>query len=180
MNREPVLEGDRLTLRPLVEADWDALFAVASDPDIWAVHPSHDRWQEPVFRAFFDEALAGGGALAILDRENGAIVGSSRYGAPEVEQPGEIEIGWTFLARRYWGGGYNAEFKRMMLAHALQHFERVIFQVGADNVISRKAMANIGGRLVEGRSRSYERCGVMVEHVIFEITRESFTAGPLA
>lgn len=180
MNRQPVLEGDRLTLRPLGEADRDALFAVASDPEIWALHPSHDRWQEPVFRAFFDEALAGGGALAIVDRDSGAIIGSSRYGAPEVEQPGEIEIGWSFLSRRYWGGGYNAEFKRLMLAHALGDFERVIFQVGADNVISRKAMANIGGRLAEGRSRSYERCGVMVEHVIFEITRESFATGPLA
>lgn len=76
MNRQPVLEGDRLTLRPLGEADRDALFAVASDPEIWALHPSHDRWQEPVFRAFFDEALAGGGALAIVDRDSGAIIGS--------------------------------------------------------------------------------------------------------
>ncbi|MEE4452841.1 GNAT family protein [Novosphingobium resinovorum] len=180
MNRQPVLEGDRLVLRPLVAEDREALFAVASDPRIWALHPSHDRWREPVFRAFFDEGLAGGGALAIVDKATGAIIGSSRYGAPEAELPGEIEIGWTFLARSHWGGGWNAEFKRLMLAHALAHFERVIFQVGADNRISRKAMGNIGGRLVEGRSRSYERCGVMVEHVIFEITRESFAGGPLA
>ncbi|PNU03509.1 GNAT family N-acetyltransferase [Novosphingobium guangzhouense] len=180
MNRQPVLEGDRLTLRPLLEGDWDALFAVASDPEIWAAHPSHDRWQEPVFRAFFAEALEGGGAFAIIDKSSGAIIGSSRYGQPDAEQPGEIEIGWSFLSRRHWGGGFNAQFKRLMLAHALEHFERVIFQVGADNVISRKAMANIGGRLVEGRTRSYERCGIMVEHVIFEITRESFAQGPLA
>ncbi|WP_232492409.1 GNAT family N-acetyltransferase [Novosphingobium kaempferiae] len=180
MNRQPVLVGDRLTLRPLLPTDWEALFAVASDPAIWAVHPSHDRWQEPVFRAFFDDALEGGGAFAIVDNATGAIVGSSRYGAPEAEGPGEIEIGWSFLARDCWGKGWNAEFKRLMLAHALSHFDRVIFQVGADNVVSRRAMANIGGRLVEGRTRSYERCGVMVDHVIFEITRKSFAAGPLA
>ncbi|WP_404480410.1 GNAT family N-acetyltransferase [Novosphingobium sp. BL-52-GroH] len=178
MNRQPVLEGDRLALRPLVPGDWQPLFAVASDPAIWAVHPSHDRWREPVFRAFFQEALAGGGALAIVDKASGEIAGSSRYGVPEAQGRGEIEIGWTFLARRYWGGGYNAEFKRLMLAHALDHFERVVFQVGADNVISRKAMANIGGILTD-RVRTYERGGVMVDHVIFEITRESFAAGPL-
>ncbi|HUD30987.1 MAG TPA: GNAT family N-acetyltransferase [Novosphingobium sp.] len=179
MDRQPVLEGSRLTLRPLAPSDWEALFAVASDREIWAVHPSHDRWQEPVFRQFFDEALAGGGALAIVDEASGEVIGSSRYGTPEAEGPGEIEIGWSFLARGYWGGGFNAEFKRLMLAHALAHFERVTFQVGADNVISRKAMANIGGVLTD-RTRCHERGGAMVEHVIYEITRESFAKGPLA
>ncbi|KMS50875.1 acetyltransferase [Novosphingobium barchaimii LL02] len=179
MNRQPVLEGSRLTLRPLLPEDWEALFALASDPAIWVVHPAHDRWQEPVFRVFFDEAIASGGAFAIIDNASGEIAGSTRYGAAEAEAPGEIEIGWSFLARKYWGRGHNAEFKRLMLAHALEHFDRVIFQVGADNVVSRRAMANIGGILTD-RTRSYERGGAMVEHVIFEITRESFAKGPLA
>ena len=65
MDRQPVLEGERLYLRPLTESDWPALFAVASDRELWSNHPSHDRWLEPVFRAFFDDALAKGGALAI-------------------------------------------------------------------------------------------------------------------
>lgn len=176
MNRRPVLQGDRLTLRPLVPEDCDALFAVASDPGIWAVHPAHDRWQEPVFREFFAEAMARGGALAIIDKASGAIIGSSQFAEPE--DPGEIEIGWSFLARQYWGKGLNAEFKRLMLAHALEHFERVIFQVGEHNVVSRKAMANIGGALTD-RTRCFERGGAMVEHVIFEITRESFAMGSL-
>lgn len=63
MDRQPILEGDRLQLRPLRADDWAALYAVASDPLIWEVHPSHDRWQEPLFRTFFDDALAKGGAL---------------------------------------------------------------------------------------------------------------------
>jgi RimJ/RimL family protein N-acetyltransferase len=180
MDRQPTLEGERLLLRPLRAEDWSALFAVAADPQIWARHPSHDRWQEPVFRLFFDEALAGGGALAIIDKASGTLIGSSRYGEPEAKLPDSIEIGWSFLDRAYWGGGYNAEFKRLMLAHALAHFGRVTFQVGADNVISRRAMANIGGILVAGPGPVYERCGVMVEHVVFEITRESFAQGPLA
>ena len=50
MDRQPVLEGERLLLRPLTEADFAALYAVASDRELWAVHPSPNRWQEPVFR----------------------------------------------------------------------------------------------------------------------------------
>ena len=180
MDRQPVLEGERLTLRPLRESDWDALYAVASDRALWAVHPSHDRWQEPVFRAFFDDAMAKGGALAIVDRSTGAVIGSSRFQfCDRPEEDGALEIGWSFLARACWGKGYNAEFKRLMLAHAFRFVDRVVFRVGADNVISRKAMANIGGRLT-GDSYVEERAGRPVEHVVFEITRESFAEGPLA
>ena len=180
MDRQPVLEGERLTLRPLRESDWDALYRVASDRELWAVHPSHDRWQEPVFRAFFDDAMAKGGALAIVDRSTGAVIGSSRFQfCDRPEEDGALEIGWSFLARACWGKGYNAEFKRLMLAHAFRFVDRVVFRVGADNVISRKAMANIGGRLT-GDSYVEERAGRPVEHVVFEITRESFAEGPLA
>ena len=179
MDRQPVLDGERLYLRPLTEADWDALYAIAADKLLWEKHPSHDRWQEPVFRAFFDDALAKGGALAIVDKASGAVIGSSRFQDFERGGGGEVEIGWSFLARPYWGLGYNAEFKRLMLAHALRWVERVVFKVGADNVISRKAMANIGGRLTDVTWFEV-RAGRPVRHVLYEITRESFAQGPLA
>ena len=179
MDRQPVLEGERLYLRPLTEADWDALYAVASDRELWAVHPSHNRWQEPVFREFFDDALAKGGALAIVDRASGEVIGSSRFQYCDRYEDDVLEIGWSFLARHYWGKGYNAEFKRLMLEHAFRQVDRVVFRVGAGNAISRKAMANIGGRLT-GESYFEERVGEKVEHVVFEITRERFASGPLA
>lgn len=180
MDRQPVLEGERLLLRPLSESDWDALYAVAADRELWAAHPSHDRWQEPVFRAFFDDALAKGGALAIVDKASGEVIGSSRFQySDRLAEEGALEIGWSFLARRYWGKGYNAEFKRLMLEHAFRHVDRVVFRVGAENAISRKAMSNIGGRLT-GETFVEERAGRPVEHVVYEITRESFATGPLA
>ena len=179
MDRQPVLEGERLLLRPLRPDDWDALFAVASDRELWAVHPSHDRWQEPVFREFFDDALAKGGALAVVDKASVEVIGSTRFQPCDyfAEQP--LEIGWSFIARTCWGKGYNAEMKRLMLAHAFAHVDRVVFRVGADNVISRGAMANIGGRLT-GTTFVEDRAGRPVEHVVYEITREEFEAGPLA
>jgi RimJ/RimL family protein N-acetyltransferase len=178
MDRQPVLEGERLLLRPLREDDWEALFAVASDPEIWAVHPANDRWQEPVFRAFFADALAHQGALVVIEKASGVIVGSSRYQGYDPANGGSVEIGWTFLARRLWGGGYNAEMKRLMLTHALQSVARVDFRVGENNVISRGAMKNIGGVLSE-REDITIMAGVPHRRVIYEITRESFAKGPL-
>jgi RimJ/RimL family protein N-acetyltransferase len=179
VNRQPILEGERLLLRPLRKDDWDALYAVASDPEIWAVHPSHDRWREPVFRAFFDDALAHGGALAVIARDSGEIIGSSRFQGYDPADGGVVEIGWTFLARRRWGAGLNAEMKRLMLEHAFLSVRRVLFRVGADNVVSRKAMTKIGGRLT-GETWVEQRVGRMCEHVMFEIDRDSFASGPLA
>ena len=178
MDRQPVLEGQRLLLRPLRDNDWDALYAVASDPQIWAVHPAHDRWQEPVFRAYFDQGLASGGALAVIERASGQVVGSSRYDSYAAVEGGSVEIGWTFLARRLWGGGFNAEMKRLMLAHALQSVERVEFRVGESNTISRRAMEKIGGVLTDREDISI-RAGVPQRHVIYEIDREGFASGPL-
>ena len=178
MNRQPVLEGERLLLRPLHADDWAALYAVASDPLVWEVHPANDRWQEPVFRAYFGDALAQGGALAVIDRQSDQIIGSSRMQAYDPADGGSIEIGWTFLARSHWGGAYNAEMKRLMLAHALQAVHRVLFRVGADNHRSRAAMTKIGGRLTD-RVEMATMAGREVPHVVFEITRESFASGPL-
>src|SRR6266853_5232907 len=129
---QPRLTGELLEVRPLKREDWEGLFAVASDPLIWEQHPASDRYQEKVFREFFQEALESGGALIVIDRATQKIIGSSRYFGFEPEKS-EIEIGWTFLARSHWGGRYNAELKRLMLDHAFRFGESVIFKIGPTN-----------------------------------------------
>lgn len=179
LDRQPVLEGRHLLLRPLRPGDWDALFAVASDPLIWAQHPAHDRWQEPVFRAFFADALAGGGALVAIDRDNGAVIGSSRFQGLEHANGGSVEIGWTFLARDRWGGTYNHEMKRLMLAHALASLAECRFLVGEGNTRSRRAMENIGARLTDRKEERIMAGGFIIPHLTYVITRDDFAIGPL-
>jgi N-acetyltransferase len=171
IDRQPHLQSHRLQLRPLREDDWEGLYGVACDPLIWALHPAKDRWREPVFRLFFDEALQSGGALVVIDRPRGRIIGSSRYDFGRAG-PGEMEIGWTFLARDHWGGRTNAELKRLMLEHAFRHVSRVVFMVGEHNLRSRRAMEKIGGRLTP---RILEVTGsAQGRHVVYAIDRESF------
>jgi N-acetyltransferase len=151
---QPHLESELIELRPLVPGDWDELFAVASDSLIWEQHPEPDRYKEDVFRIFFKDALESGGAFVIVDRKTEHIIGSTRFYGYDPEKS-EIEIGWTFLARRFWGGRYNAEMKRLLLSHAFKFVESVVFFVGEDNVRSQKAMEKIGAIKAGTATRAY-------------------------
>ncbi len=165
---QPHLVGDLLELRPLRPEDWEGLFAVAADPMIWEQHPAYDRYQEEVFREFFRGALESGGAFVAIDRATQKIVGSSRYFGYDPEKR-EIEIGWTFLERSHWGGKYNGEMKRLMLGHAFQFVDRVLFVVGPTNYRSRRAVEKLGAvrRGVRGTSIH----GKMVEQVVYQVTK---------
>lgn len=143
MDLQPRLVGETVELRPLRADDYDALRAAASDPLIWEQHPAN-RHEEPVFRGYFDEQLGSGGGLAILERASGAVIGSSRYHGYD-EGRREVEIGWTFLVRRHWGGATNREVKRLMLDHAFRFVETVVLVIHPENVRSQRAAEKLGG-----------------------------------
>ncbi|MEN9931537.1 MAG: hypothetical protein RIS17_110 [Pseudomonadota bacterium] len=177
LDRQPTLAHPELTLRPARADDWPALFAAASDPAIWAGHPAHDRWQEPVFRAFFDEGVASGGML-VASEPGGTIIGSSRFDLSRAE-PGECEIGWSFLVRRHWGSRTNHVMKALMTGHALASVERVIFVIGETNIRSRTAIQRIGATLTDRQMVAQLSTGPIV-HVTYVIDRAAFACGPLA
>jgi RimJ/RimL family protein N-acetyltransferase len=151
---QPSLKGELIELRPLKPTDWDELFAVASDPLIWEQHPEQDRYTEDVFRVYVRGALESGGAFVIIDRQTQQIIGSTRFYGYDPDKS-EIEIGWTFLARKYWGGRYNAEMKRLLLDHAFRFVENVVFLIGENNVRSQKAIEKVGATKVGIATRTY-------------------------
>ena len=58
------------------------------------------------------------------------VIGCTRY-CNLKQGESEIEIGWTFLERAFWGGGVNGEMKSLMLDPAFRFVERVVFVVYA-------------------------------------------------
>ena len=165
---QPTLRGELLELRPLREEDHDALYAVASDPLIWEQHPANDRYRADVFKEFFCESLASGGALVAIDRRTGRIAGSSRYHGYD-EARSEIEIGWSFLARSHWGGIYNREMKQLMLRHAFRYVDTVVFLVGPQNLRSQRAVEKIGAVRVGSRPDAAGH-----DSVVYKITSSAF------
>jgi RimJ/RimL family protein N-acetyltransferase len=171
MDLQPTLTGSLLELRPLRADDWPMLLHAASDQLIWEQHPERDRWKPDVFRRYFDGAMESGGAFAILDRVTGQIIGSSRYCDYRPDES-QIEIGWTFLERKYWGGEYNGELKRLMIDHALRFVENVVFVVGEKTVRSQRALAKIGATFLKNDTATAPD-GTLRRNVLFVIRRTS-------
>ena len=143
LDRQPRLQGDLVELRPIEPGDFDSLRAIAADPLLWEQHPSKDRTEPEVFQRWFDEAIESGGALVVIDRADGRIIGTSRFHGHDPAR-GEVEIGWTFLARSHWGGRYNGEMKRLMLGHAFGSVQAVLFRVHSLNFRSQRAVEKLG------------------------------------
>ena len=122
-----------------------------------------------VFQKYFDGGIESKGAFAIIDRANGRVIGSSRYCHLD-PVANEVEIGWTFLERAYWGGTYNCELKTLMIEHALRFVDRVVFVVGENNTRSRRALEKIGVRFLRP-TESRTPDGAIVRKVVYAIER---------
>lgn len=144
----PVLEDDLLLIRPLTCDDFDALFRISADPLLWEQHPAKERSTREGFEKWFEEAMATGKALFVEEKVTGKTVGTSRY--REVEgDPGAIEIGWTFISREFWGKGYNAAVKKLMVSHAFSRYGTVLFFVDKQNFRSQKAVEKLGAKQIQ-------------------------------
>lgn len=172
---QPTLPGTLVSLRPLAPTDLEPLYAAASDPRIWAEHPSSDRHERAPFERFFARVIASGGALATLDAASGRLIGSSCY-YDWIADERSITIGYTFLAREFWGTGANREMKRLMIDHAFRWAEVVRFNVAPRNARSRAALERIGAR-PEGE-RTIEAAGGSEYRLVYAIRRHSTPRGP--
>ena len=177
-----VLENRRVRLRPLETADFDALKAVALDPDLWRY--TLTRADDAVslaawLRQAVEERAAGRRCpFAIIDRLTGRVAGStSYYHVDEAEQ--RLSIGYTWIGRDFQRSGLNRACKHLLLSHAfgLLNCERVELETDARNHTSRTAMARMGAT-EEGTLRSHRltQGGRRRDTVIFSILRPEWPA----
>jgi RimJ/RimL family protein N-acetyltransferase len=166
---QPSIDNQWIKLEPLEPGDFEALYSVASDPLIWEQHPNKNRYQREVFATYFQGAIESGGAFRVIDNTTGTLIGSSRYYDLD-EAKRLVAVGYTFISRDHWGGGWNRALKTLMLEHAFQFVDRVIFHVGVDNLRSRRAMEKLGAVHIGEAAMSYygERSQ---QNVIYEIDK---------
>ncbi len=140
---QPNLSGDGLILKPLDERDHGALAKAASDPGIWAGHPSKTRHTREVFDPYFAFLVSTGGALAIVDDGSDEIIGCSAF-YTDTNAFSRLSIGFTFLTRKYWGGQTNRALKRLMAMHVFESASEVWFHIAPSNLRSQAATRKLG------------------------------------
>ena len=170
LNLQPRLQNELIRIEPLQTDDFERLYQVASDPLIWEQHPNKNRYERDVFQLFFDDALASKGAFLVFDAKTNTLIGSSRYYDVFLDQK-SIAIGYTFLARAYWGGNYNWALKSLMLDHAFQTAETVVFHIGQNNLRSQKGTGKLGAVKVEEVTRENYGTSATTTHFVYHLAK---------
>jgi [ribosomal protein S5]-alanine N-acetyltransferase len=155
------IETERLTIRPLVESDAEALHEVWSDPEVMRYLPAEPaRTLEESLgrvRRHIERHERGGLSLwAVCERGGGEVLGVC--GLYPVEGTGpEVEVAYH-LARRQWGKGYATEAAAACVMAGLRDagLPRILAFAFPENAASIRVMEKIGMR-AEGRVQLYGR-----------------------
>jgi RimJ/RimL family protein N-acetyltransferase len=161
----PVLETERLVLRPWRAADSADYARILADPQVmrflgagWRFRAkraaasllavvSDAEGRRAIERLLDHWEQHGFGEWAVEEKEHGALIGEIglTYHPDWKADPTQVEIGWL-LARSAWGRGLATEGGRAALAYAFDHvgMERVISIARVGNTRSERVMLRLG------------------------------------
>jgi RimJ/RimL family protein N-acetyltransferase len=172
----PILETERLRLRPLRSSDLDDYAAMNADPEVvrylgdgGEVWDRGRSWRHLAFLIGHWQ-LGGAGSWALELKETRAFLGVVGYSEPD-GWPG-LELAWI-LARRWWGHGYATEGARAALDQALTVWQRdrIISLIHPHNQASIRVAERLG-----------QRCEGVIEHygrkrLCYAMDRDTAQAG---
>jgi RimJ/RimL family protein N-acetyltransferase len=161
---EPVtLSGQYIRLEPLTAQHFDALWAIGQDAELWkwttAQINTPDKMRAYIRAALDAQAIGAALPFATIWQATNEIVGSTRFG--NIDAPNHrVEIGWTWIDRRWQRTPVNTEAKFLMLQHAFEtwHCIRVELKTDQLNEQSQRAIERLGA----------QREGVFRHHMIVE------------
>jgi len=178
----PTLQGRHLTLEPLEERHAPGLFEAMQDEEVCR----HLVWTPPTL---IDETLTlireardlmarrQSIVFAQVWNETGEVIGSTRL--LDVRPPDrQVEIGSTFLARKYWRTPANTESKLLFLQHCFERLGcvRVALKTDGRNRRSQEAIERLGA-VREGTLRRHMNVkGFQRDTVYFSILDSEWPA----
>jgi len=154
MTDTPVIPGERVRLRQLVQADAAALHIVYSDAEAmtWWSHAPHDTLAQTEAELSKRLGAADWRAWAITLTDDDTAIGS--VAAHEKRQGGVIEIGYS-LQRSHWGRGIAREAIGLLIDYLFEvdGNRRIFADTDPENAPSNALLKRLGFTL-EGRLRS--------------------------
>ena len=153
-----VLDGPRVRLEPVERRHLADLRKHCAVPALWElVFGENPFLTDDASEEWFADATTGDDrlAFAIVDKATGEAIGSTRFADIQPAHR-KLEIGWTFIAQRYWRTHVNTECKYLLLEYAFERWNALRVQLKAEaiNTRSRDAILRIGATY-EGTLRSF-------------------------
>ncbi len=151
----PTLHTDRLTLRPLTEADRAELVALNADPEVMAfIGPP---MSADAVAAELPGWVAGQGDFGLWAGLVDGVFSGVWFLSADPDDDRAGEIGWR-LPRLAWGHGYAVEGAQALIRHAFEVLEldRVWAETMAVNARSRRVMDRLGLRHLRTEVREWE------------------------
>lgn len=180
--RAPVLSGSFVRLEPLSLGHAEGLLKAADDDEVFA-HLKDDRPHdlaaaEQLVRKMLAMCESGERVTwAQLDAA-GEVAGTTSYLGIDAGLR-TLEIGATWIGRRWWRTGLNTESKLLLLRHAFEDLGavRVTWQTDVRNERSQAAIARLGAQR-EGvlRKNRFRKGGEWRDSVLFSMTDDDWPA----
>ena len=164
-----LLEGERVSLRPLTIADAEEMLLFARDPEVTRYLPWSSNTDLTMVRSFLREQISRRHrneslGFAVILRSTGAMIGSTDL-MDLKRTKGEAEFGYI-LARPFWGNGLMTESALLTLdcGRSELNLKRIFAWADQENLASRRVLEKCGlslstteTRLVKGENRIYVR-----------------------
>ncbi len=155
-----MITTDRLTLRPAVDADRDAIAELNADPRVGAwLGGARSRVESDAFvdRVQAHDAEHGFGFWVVERKADGRVIGMTGvwWVPPEMAMPDTVEIGWRFIPDA-WGQGYATEAARAALEYGFSTLglPEIIAFTARTNLASQAVMQRVG--MVHAPERDFE------------------------
>ena len=167
-----MLETERLVLREYVQSDFDALYAILSDPETMRHYPKpydKDGTQRWLNWSFDNYQKHGFGLWAIELKESGEFIGDCGITMQPIDGAWLPEIRYH-ISKHHWRQGYAKEAARAVRDWCFAHtdFDAVYSYMTASNVASYSTAASVGMT----RIKQYDDDGV--PHFVYRLTREDW------
>ncbi len=149
LNQLPTIKAQRVLLRPITDADLDALYSIFSDPQVmryWSTPPLVDmNAARELLREIHESAQQGTflkwGIARISDN---LLIGTATVYNLDLSN-GRAEIGYA-LGREHWGHGYMNETLNALLGYAFEelNLRRLEADVDPRNAASIRSLERLG------------------------------------
>lgn len=145
----PVLETERLILRPLKWEDREDMFAYGSDPEVtryvtWYTHQKIEDTDEFIRTVLENYETGKLAPWAVEEKASGKMIGTAGYVGWQTRHF-RGEIGYA-LARPYWNRGYATEITEPVLQFGWEQMKliRIEARCMPGNIGSSKVMEKLG------------------------------------